>query len=536
MLRRSFLGAAAAGAASWAQPRKRPNIVLIMADDMGYSDLGCYGGEVETPNLDRLAQGGVRFTHFQNAARCCPTRASLLTGLYSHQAGVGAMVADWGYPGYRGELNRNCVTIAEALKPAGYRSALCGKYHVTRPDDSSKPNWPRQRGFDYFFGTVTGAGSYFDPTKLIRNNDVIVPDGPFYYTDAISRKASAFIESQGKGSLQPFFLYTAYTAPHWPIHALEQDVRKYEERYKAGWDRLRAQRWERMLKLGVAERKWGLSPRDPQVPAWDEVDHKDWQARRMAVYAAMIDRMDQGIGRILQSLDAIGERDNTLILFLADNGGCHEILGPNSAMQYAVKTRDGRDIRRGNDPNIMPGGDTTFQSYGLEWAHLSNTPFRRYKHWTHEGGISTPLIAYWPNGVARPGRIDHQHGHVIDLMATALDVAGVEYPKTHNGHAIAPLEGKSLKPIFDGARRPPHRAVFWEHEGNKAVRMGDYKLVAAAREPWELYKITEDRCELNNLAAAQPERARAMQDEWNRWAARANVLDYEVARKGKPPA
>lgn len=536
MHRRGFLGAAAAGAASWGQTRKRPNIVLIMADDMGFSDLGCYGGEVETPNLDRLAQSGVKFTHFQNTSRCCPTRASLLTGLYSHQAGVGAMTADWGYPGYRGELNPNCVTIAEALKPAGYRTGLCGKYHVTRPDEASKPNWPLQRGFDSFFGTVVGGGSYFNPLKLMRGNGEIVPDAGFYYTDAIANESSKFIESQGKGASQPFFLYTAFTSPHWPIHALEEDIRKYTDRYKAGWDRLRGQRWERMLKLGVAERKWGISPRDAKVPAWDEVANKDWQVRRMAVYAAMIDRMDRGIGRMIQAIDAVGERENTLILFLSDNGGCHEIIGPGVGDRYPRVTLDGRPMQFGNDPNVMPGSDTTFQSYGLEWAHLSNTPFRRYKHWTHEGGISTPLIAYWPNGVAKPGRLDPQHGHVIDLMATAVDVAGTEYPKTRAGNPVTPLEGKSLKPIFQGALRPPHRAVFWEHEGSKAVRMGDYKLVAAAGEPWELYDIPNDRTEMKNLAAAQPERAKSMEDEWNRWAARANVLDYEVARKGKPRA
>ncbi len=526
------------GALSFAQRPavKRPNIVLIMADDMGYSDVGCYGGEVETPNIDGLAKDGVRFTQFQNTSRCCPTRASLLTGLYSHQAGVGAMISDWGYPGYRGELNRNCVTIAEALKPAGYRTALCGKYHVARPEQASMANWPLQRGFDHFYGTVVGGGSYWDPMRLMRGNEVIVPKGPYYYTDAIGDEAAKFIESQGKGSAQPFFLYTAFTAPHWPIHAPEDDVRKYIDRYKAGWDRLREQRWQRMLKLGVAEKKWGISPRDAKVPAWDDVENKEWQVRRMAVYAAMIDRMDHNIGRILKAVDATGERDNTLVMFLSDNGGCHEILGPAAGDRYPKTTRDGRQMKYGNDPSVMPGGDLTFQSYGLEWAHLSNTPFRRYKHWTHEGGISTPLIARWPRELAKPGRLDPQHGHVIDLMATAVDAAGAEYPKTLGGNEIKPLEGKSLRPIFENKTRTPHRAVFWEHEGSRAVRMGNDKLVAASGDPWELYDLSADRTEMKNLAASQPSKAAAMESEWKQWAARAGVMNYEVAKKGTPPA
>lgn len=537
--RRTFLGAA--GGAAFAQRRaaaKRPNIVIVLADDMGYSDLGCYGSEIDTPNLDGLAQRGVKFTNFQNTARCCPTRSSLLTGLYSHQAGVGHMVSDNGYPAYRGEINKNCVTIAEALKQAGYRTGMAGKYHVCRAVEASRHNWPMQRGFDSYFGALPGGGNYFAPTMLVRGNDVIQPSKDFYYTEEIAKESVRVIESHGRGASNPFFLYSAFTAPHWPLHAREREIAKYADRYRTGWDKMREERWARMLKLGAAKKEWGLAPRDPAVPAWDTIPEtqRAWQIRRMAVHAAMIDSLDQGIGKIMTAIDSIGERDNTLIMFLSDNGASHEGMSESSAMQYAQVTLDGRPVRRGNNPSILPGPADTFQSFGREWTHLSNTPFRLHKHWVHEGGISTPLIAHWPNGIAKPNRIDEQHGHVIDLMATAVDVAGAEYPKTFGGNSITPLEGKSLKPILEGKRRPGHSAVFWEHEGNRAVRMGKHKLVAEYKKPWELYDIEKDRGESKDLAATDTARVKSMESTWRSWADRCGVMDYDTARKGKPSA
>ncbi|MBN1846876.1 MAG: sulfatase-like hydrolase/transferase, partial [Sedimentisphaerales bacterium] len=286
-------------------PGRRPNIILIMSDDMGYSDIGCYGSEIETPNLDALAANGLRFTQFYNTARCCPTRASLLTGLYPHQAGIGHMMEDRKLAGYRGDLNPNCLTIAEVLKLAGYRTYMTGKWHVTpcRRDQLSKHNWPCQRGFDRFFGTIHGAGSFYDPNTLTRDNEFIVPDEDFYYTDAISDNAVRFLQDHhNSDGDRPFFLYVAYTAAHWPLHALPKDIAKYRGKYDQGWDALRRQRLERMVELGLVDAKWRLSERDESVPAWQDARRKDWHARRMEVYAAMIDNMDQGIGRIVKTL------------------------------------------------------------------------------------------------------------------------------------------------------------------------------------------------------------------------------------------
>ncbi|MEJ7609229.1 MAG: sulfatase-like hydrolase/transferase [Bryobacteraceae bacterium] len=344
----SLVSAAAAPLAAQTAP---PNIIVILADDLGYSDIGPYGGEIDTPNLDRLARNGLRFRQFYNTARCCPTRASLLTGLYSHQAGVGHMVSDNGLIGYRGDLNRECVTIPEVLRTAGYRTMMCGKWHVT-PVTKSKHNWPLQRGFEKFYGTLHGAGSFFDPTTLTEGNDFIKPGKDFYYTDALSQRAAQWV-GEAAGEKEPFFLYLAYTSPHWPMHALEADIRKYADRYKAGWDALRKERHKRMIELGVVDKRWPLTPRDASVPAWEDAENKEWQARRMAVYAAMVDRMDQGIGRVIKALEEKNALDNTLIFFLADNGGCAEELGTNLRAPHVPKTApDGRPVRRGNVPSM----------------------------------------------------------------------------------------------------------------------------------------------------------------------------------------
>jgi arylsulfatase A-like enzyme len=540
MNRRTFMQALGAGAmSSLASPlcgaAKRPNIILIMADDMGFSDLGCYGSEIATPNLDRLAARGIRFTHMSNNARCCPTRASLLTGLYPHQTGIGHMTTDQNQPGYRGDLNRECVTIAEALRPAGYRTLMSGKWHVTLNDEAHKTdkhNWPLQRGFDRYFGTIIGAGSYFDPIMLTRDNEPIRAEAKgFYYTDAITDNALKFIdESAGKD--QPFFLYTAYTSPHWPLHALPEDIRKYEDRYKGGWDALRQERHRRMIEMGIVDKRWPLTPRDPRVPAWAAEPNKEWQARRMAVYAAQIDRMDQGIGRILRALDERKVADNTLVLFLADNGGCAEEILPSWKQDFIPSlTRDGRrPVQRGNDPKVMPGPEETYQSYGIPWANASNTPFRLYKHWIHEGGISTPLIARWPNGIKQPGSITHQAGHIIDIMATCVDVAGTSYPASYGGQKIKPLEGQSLAPILRGEERKPY-TNFWEHEGNRAVRQGKWKLVSRFPDTWELYDLEADRTEMNNLAGANPSLVKELSSLWDAWARRSNVRPWEEMQK-----
>lgn len=517
---------------------KRPNILLILNDDMGYSDIGCYGGEVETPNLDRLAKNGLRFTQFYNTARCSPSRASLLTGLHPHQTGIGILTYDSGPEGYAGNLNQRCATIAEVLKTAGYRTYLSGKWHVssnlTQPTDS----WPRQRGFDEFFGTIIGAGSFYDPNTLTRGNDNAEHEARqpgFFYTDAISDEAVKMLRThrqQHAGA--PFFQYVAYTAPHWPLHAHDEDITRYQGRFDAGWDTLREARLEKLVRWGILDKKWKLTKRDPSQPPWTEAEHKAWLARCMEVYAAQIDRMDQGIGRILKQLEDDGELENTLVIFLADNGACAEDIPENVTVDELVNklmiarshTRDGAKVQFGNNPDIMPGAEDTYQSYGTAWANLSNTPFRLYKHWIHEGGISTPLIMHWPQGIAQRGEIRHTPGYLPDIMATVLDISGVPYPQSLDGRAILPLEGHSLQPAFnaDLAQRPP---MFWEHEGNSAVRIGRWKLVRQHGKAWELYDMVEDRTELHDRAGQHPERVADMARQYEAWAKRCGVLDRE---------
>jgi arylsulfatase len=522
--------------------QRKPNIVLILNDDMGYSDIGCYGGEIDTPNLDRLAAGGLRFSQFYNTARCSPSRASLMTGLHPHQTGVGILTYDFGPEGYAGNLNKRCVTIPQALKAGGYRSYMSGKWHVasslTKPTDT----WPMQRGFDAFYGTIIGAGSFYDPNTLTRGNDNIEheasQDKEFFYTDAISDQAAAYIREHCREHPdKPFFEYVAYTAPHWPLHAHDEDIAKYKGRFDAGWDELRAERLRRLVQSGILKDIWKLSDRDPTQPPWDEAQEKAWLLRCMEVYAAQIDRMDQGIGRILRALEETGQLDNTLVIFLADNGACAEDIPEDVTVDELVNklmiakshTRDGRPVRFGNDPSIMPGPEDTYQSYGTAWANLSNTPFRLYKHWIHEGGISTPLIFHWPEGISDKGGIRHTPGYLPDIMATILDITGVPYPGEWEGNVIEPLQGTSLRPAFgddaaDGAGRPP---MFWEHEGNAAVRIGKWKLVRKYPGPWELYDMDADRTELHDLAAQHPDRVRDMAARYEEWAQRCGVIPRE---------
>ncbi len=540
------------GSSVLAAESSKPNIVLIMSDDMGFSDLGCYGGEIQTPVLDSLAAGGLQFTQFYNTARCCPTRASLLTGLHPHQAGMGHMTGGKSeLPSYAGNLNQHCVTIAEALRPAGYRTYMCGKWHVTRFDgpEGPKHSWPLQRGFDKFYGTIKGGGSFYDPTSLCRSNTFITPDNDpeyqpqkFYYTDAISDNAVKFLQQHAQADAgQPFFLYVAYTAAHWPMHALPEDIAKYHGKYDGGYEPIRAARFQRLKQLGLIDPNWPLSP---QAGDWDVVANKAWESRCMEVYAAMVDRMDQGIGRIVGELTRSGQFDNTLIFFLQDNGGCAEEMGRQSnatkiqgvtykpfgpddlqpSIWPPMQTRDGRPVRTG--PDVMPGPEDTYIAYGRGWANVSNTPFREYKHWVHEGGIATPLIAHWPQGITARGELRAQPGQLPDIMATCLDVAGAKYPGEFHGQPITPLEGRSLVPAF--ADQPVERdGLFWEHEGNRAVRVGDWKLVAKGPAgPWELYDLRADRTEMNDLAAQQADKVKQLAAQWEAWAKRAHVLPW----------
>ncbi|MEM9017165.1 MAG: arylsulfatase [Verrucomicrobiota bacterium] len=554
---------------------ERPNIVLIMSDDMGWSDIGCYGGEIETPVLDALAKDGLRFTQFYNTGRCCPTRASLLTGLYAHQAGIGHMMEDKGFLAYRGDLNRESVTIAEALRPAGYRSYLSGKWHVTpyrakeleNPDTS---NWPLQRGFDRFYGTIHGAGSLFDPNSLTRDNTYITPEndpeyapeGTWYYTDAISDNAVRYIHDHATHHPdQPFFAYVSYTAAHWPMHALPEDIAKYDGKYDSGYSPTREARVARLKEMGLLPELWEVTP---QVGDWDKVELKEWEAACMEVYAAMVDNMDQGIGRIVEALKETGQFENTLILYLQDNGGCAETfgrkesvgpverpdqptlppMGPDELQTEMVppQSRDGYPLRRG--PGVMPGPyPETEIGYGENWANVSNTPFRLYKHYVHEGGISTPLVAHWPNGIAKKGAVLRptdegllydSPSHLIDLMATALDLAGASYPEKKDGVSIIALEGISLRPAFEGSALERGSPIFFEHEGNRAVRDGKWKLVAKGEKgAWELYDMEADRTEMNNLVESEPEIATGMISQYEAWASHVGAQPFSSIRKKK---
>ncbi len=512
-------------AAAVALPRKvaaaeKPNIIIILVDDMGFSDIGCYGSEIPTPNLDQVAAGGLRFTQFYNTGRCCPTRASLLTGLYPHQAGVGHMTDDKGLPGYQGRLNDHCVTIAEVLRPAGYFTSISGKWHVGQ-------NYgvvPWQRGFDRSINAAAG-GFYFpdSPRTEIFLNGVNVgrrggkiPD-QWYSTDLWTDFGIKFID-EARAANKPFFLYLPYNAPHFPLQVPQEEIARFRGKYRIGWDELRRQRHAKQIALGIVDEAWLLSPRPAEVELWDHLSdaEKDHFDHIMAIYAAVVTHMDSAVGRLIEALRQRGELDNTLILFLSDNGANAE-SGPNGRLN-----------------GTPPGGPMSDVFQGQSWATLSNTPLRRYKHYNHEGGIATPLIAHWPARITTPGQLRQQPGHLVDLMATCVDVAGASYPAQFHDQPIVPMEGKSLVPAFDN--RPIQRdALYWEHEGNAAIRVGDWKLVRLGRNgSWELYNLKTDRTELHNLAAAEPQRAKELADKWEAWAVRAHVKPYPPAKANKP--
>ncbi|MCX6878095.1 MAG: arylsulfatase [Verrucomicrobia bacterium] len=499
----------------------KPNIIVILVDDMGFSDIGCYGSEIPTPNLDQLAAGGVRFSQFYNGARCCPTRASLLTGLYPHQAGIGHMVEDRGQDGYRGELNRQCVTLPEVLRSAGYATYMTGKWHVTKHTTATTPeqqsNWPLQRGFEHYFGIISGKADYFHPDTLTRDNERLPPPGDgFYTTDAFVDNAIRFVNG---GPLdQPFFLYLAFNAPHFPLMAPPDDIAKFRGKYMLGWDQLRKQRHAKQITLGIVDQAWPLAPRPPELKAWDSLSaaEQDRFDHIMAIYAACVNHMDAAVGRLVAALRQRGVFDHTLIVFLSDNGGNAE---------------SGPDGRLNGTP---PGAAKSDVFCGQSWAMLENTPFRRYKHFDHEGGIATPFIASWPAGIKGRGEVRQQVGHLVDLMPTCVELAGAKYPSEFNGQAIQPMEGQSLVPAFED-QALARDALYWEHEGNAAVRAGDWKLVRLGRAgKWELYNLKDDRTEQHDLAQTHPERVQQLAAKWDAWAARTRVTPYP--NEGKKPA
>jgi arylsulfatase len=477
-----------------------PNIVIVVVDDLGYSDFGCYGSEIQTPNIDRLADHGIRFSQFLSENKCNPSRTSLMTGQYYIR-------------GYHGSNN---LTIAEGLKAAGYLTYICGKWDVV----ADTPGGPLKRGFDHFYGNIRGCGSQFAPLGLQRdgvdaehewrdNND-------FYYTHAMTANAAQYIARTPDET--PLFLLVSYTAPHWPMHALPQDIEKYKGAYAEGWDVLRAQRLERMKAMGLVSQETPLPPRDKTVTAWVDAPNQAWQQRRMEVYAAMIDAVDQGVGQLVEQLKQAGRFENTLFMVLSDNGASAEAYGPNKTGRFLnTETRDGRPMRIGNLPSILPGAEDSWQTVGANWAFLSSTPFRLYKGFEHQGGHAVPLIMHWPQVIEDGGRILDAVCHVIDLLPTALDAAGVAYPETFEGRRIDPADGNSLLPLLKGEAWDGHDTLYWGSIFGKAIRQGQWKLVRARQNAWELYDMTVDRTELNDLAAQHPEKVQQLERQWQAW-------------------
>jgi arylsulfatase A-like enzyme len=500
---------------------EKPDIVLILADDMGFSDLGSFGSEIHTPNLDRLAAEGLRLTQFYNSGRCCPSRASLLTGLYPHQAGVGDMVQDKGTPAYQGYLSQNSVTIAELLKTADYNTIVSGKWHVGLVPSALAHN----RGFDQSFTLQNNGSSYFNSEPLYNDGRIVTfllngkpiqrSDTSKYLTQAITDFAIQSLDKI-KDQRDPFFLYLAYNAPHWPIQALPEDIAKYKGRYLKGWDEARKVRFQKLVSEGIIPKNAKLSPRYDKVPGWDALPEREKadQDLRMAIYAAMIDRMDQCIGEVLVKLKAIGRDRNTLILFMSDNGGSGDTVKEWSYVTQKSGT---------------PGSVASIDSYDPPWGNVSNTPFKLFKKNTHEGGVASPFIAWFP-GKIKAGSISHQVAHLTDIMPTLLELAGVNYPKNFKDRELIPAAGISLTSLINHPEKAYDKTVFWEHEGSRAMRKQDWKLVAEIGQPWELYNLKSDRTETKDLAKNYPAKVKELEAEYLQWAAKVGVVDWNTIK------
>ncbi len=485
---------------------KQPNIIIILADDLGYSDLGCMGSEIKTPNLDNLAKEGVLFSHFYNASVCCPSRASLLTGQFQWDAGMGFMTKSIGsFPEYQGYLNHECVTIAEVLKQSGYQTFMLGKWHV----GDGRDMWPDKRGFDQFYGTPAGGGLYFFPSKYYKrpiywNGNLVEPDTSWYSTDAFTDNAINFIANE-RDKEKPFFMYLAYIAPHFPLQARKQDIEKYKDKYSVGYDVIRNARFKKQKELGIVEEDCKLSP--AVYPDWESVENKEQEAHKMAVYAAMVDCMDQNIGRLLKMLDKQDIEENTIVFFLSDNGAC---------MTDFNKT-----------PDVEIGSRNSNATYGI-WYNVGSTPYRKGKLIEHEGGILTPMIARWPAEIKNKGEIIHEPAHITDFMSTCIEVAEAKYPKSFNGNKIDSIDGKSFLPLISGKEQDNDRVFFWSLKGNYAIRQGDWKLVKLLKEDWELYNIKDDPTELNDLVKSEPGKYNDLFQKYNDFVKEHGVRPWPI--------
>lgn len=510
---------------------ERPNIVIIMADDMGYSDIGCYGGEIRTPNLDHLAAEGIRFTQFYNCARCCPTRASLMTGMYQHRVGLARNGQN---------LSQEVPTLAEVLQENGYSTGMAGKWHLSRTQAvrpaaeqlkwmahqadygpfAPPETYPSSRGFEEHWGVIWGVVNYFDPFSLVHNEESIteVPED-FYITDFITDKSVELID-RFSGEGKPFFLYVAHTAPHWPLHAFPEDLERYQGEYDGGWEKLRADRYRRQLEMGLLDTVHYPLPENSSGKTWAGCEEKETEANHMEAHAAMVDRLDQGVGRIIRKLEEKGELDNTLILFLADNGASYE-RGYPPGFDRPGFTRDGTPIDY--EPE-EPGPETTWGYLGSAWASAANTPWRYWKKESFEGGIHTPLVVCWPGGLkGKEGMLNHGVGHVMDILPTCLEVAGIDYPDVFRGNQLSRPDGKSMIPLINGEVSATSDTLYWEHEGGRAIRIGNWKMAALEGGPWELFDLSKDRTEVSDLSAMYPERVSEMNAAWEEWAVQMGI-------------
>jgi len=511
------------------------NVIIFLADDLGYSDIGEYGGEIRTPNLDDLARKGIKLTNFHNTPRCSPSRASLLTGLHPHQTGIGILTgSNEAEGGYAGNLNNRCATIAEVLKAHGFITAITGKWHLTNSPNKPNGAWPTERGFDEFFGTLDGCATYFCPgtlTRGLQNIELEAENNPdFFYTDEIATEAVKFLKE--KRGDQPYFLYVPFTAPHWPLHAREETIKSYAGTYDVGWDVIRTNRLERQKALKIIPQETELSPRDARVLPWEEEPEKLWQARRMEVYASMVTEMDRAIGEILRQVKDNNEWNNTIIIFLSDNGACSEALPLDDIAEFrraknliSSQTRDGRKVILGNDPDVMPGGEDTYASYGVAWANVSNTPFRLYKRYTHEGGIMSPFIIHWPNGLLTGGKTNTNFFQLVNVAPTLYDALAIDYPKSLNGFELQPLTGDSMLSTLSTSESKSLQ-LWWEHIGNAAIIRGNWKLVRQYDWAWELYDLARDRNELIDLASNNPNLVAELSSEWEKLANQYQVIPF----------